>query len=206
MPRRASSFARSKKSRSSASTQRAYYALAITIALSTIAPCDRSTCAQSSSVAPVVTTSSSRTAPTPCIGSPRHAKRPRAERRASRFRPRCRSPAICTSPAQTRTPLSAQTLRAISSQPSKPRSRRRAGVVGTGTSVLPASTISERRVANPRATSRRPFFSARTAWRRLPSYGARLKTRRVGKRTVAAASGGKQRAQIPLPGASHPPH
>ncbi|MFZ1124028.1 MAG: hypothetical protein WAN59_02670, partial [Candidatus Baltobacteraceae bacterium] len=66
---------------------------ATTSAARTVAPASRKTAPQSASVAPVVTTSSTRTIRRPASGTPgRQRKRPPALSRSRRVRPCCASP------------------------------------------------------------------------------------------------------------------
>ena len=66
--------------------------------------------------------------------------------------------------------------------------------------------IVARRMPSSRATSRRPFLSARIASRSAPSYAPSAVTRTVGSDRETGGRLGKQRAHNPLPAASHAAH
>ncbi len=166
-------------------------------------PAPRTVCAHASSVAPVVTTSSRSTTCVPFNGGPRQMNRGRNAKRASRARPRCVSPRTCRSPAVTR---DSNASRAMSSQPSKPRCRRREAVVGTGTAIASGGMRALSLSAKASATSRRPFFIARIAWRSAPSYMPNADTLNVGSLRTMSWPCGKHASQSPDPIRSHAPH
>lgn len=175
------------------------------MACSTIAPHARRVAAQSSSVAPVVITSSTNTQRSSLMEL-KQRKRPRAASRAVRARPRCASPATCERTHRTLAPQRFAANCASNCAPSKPRTAFRSFVVGTGTRIMLGSHKAASRPPRADPTSRRPSFRARIARRTPPSYSASASTASVSVDARSAAASGKHASQIPPPMRLHPPH
>lgn len=133
-------------------------------------------------------------------------KRLRAASRSPRVRPRCASPARCSRARSTVAPATSAAREAISATPSTPRTRSRALVVGTGTTMLPAATTDASRSPSDSATSRRPSLTARIAARNAPSYHPDARMSKSANRRCTIAAGNAQSAHRPAPIALHPAH
>ncbi len=137
-------------------------------------PPERSARAQAPIVAPVVTTSSTRTAAEG--GRRARCTRGGAPSRSDRGRPTCRLPCERRRQSPSGSPVSTLSAAAILSAASNPRHRRRAGAGGTGT-IIPSSKPAGARSAITAAArlasgSRAPNLRATTRSRAIPSYGA----------------------------------
>jgi hypothetical protein len=137
------------------------------------APPVRSASAQALRVAPVVMTSSTRTASSG-TGDAADTRGGSASRSARR-RPTCRRLSARTRQGTIGSPHRCASPAAIASAASNPRLRRRSGAAGTGTIVPTKSPTGARPAIRAAASSasprREPNFNAATRWRAVPSYG-----------------------------------